>query len=209
MNGERRRWGLLGGSFDPIHVGHIKLAEAALTRLDLDRVLLVPAAQAPHKAGAVAAFADRVAMARVAAAAHPVLTVWEGEGERSGPSYTVDTVTQLMDEHPGVAWDLLVGADMLADLPGWHRAAELAGLVRIVAFARPGQDFDAAWRVCHEGLPGVDAVRLEIPTILASSSEIRRRLALGEAVSDLLDPSVLSHIESAGLYVGKTHGNQG
>ena len=67
MNGERRRWGLLGGSFDPIHVGHIKLAEAAVTRLDLDRVLLVPAAQAPHKAGAVAAFADRVAMARVAA----------------------------------------------------------------------------------------------------------------------------------------------
>jgi len=197
----KRRFGILGGSFDPIHLGHIAAALTAQAELGLERVLLIPAARAPHKGGSAAPFSDRVAMARAAAANHDVLTVWDGEGRRTGPSYTIDTVLRLRDEHPGVSWDLLVGADMLADLPRWRRAAELVRLVRIVGFARPGQDFEAAWRACHEGLPGVEAVRLEIPAIEASSSEIRRRLARGESVSGLLAPAVAGHIESAGLYV--------
>jgi len=187
------RYGILGGSFDPIHRGHVAAAEAVRARRGLDKVFVIPAADPPHKERCVAPFADRVAMARLAVAGRPGLEVLDLEGDRPGPSYTIDTVHALQATWPGAAFELLVGTDMLLDLPNWHRSAELQAEVEVVAFARPGlpRPEDA-----------VPCVWVEIPPVVASATEVRRRLAAGEDAAELLDPAVFTFIRRKGLYGG-------
>jgi nicotinate-nucleotide adenylyltransferase len=192
--------GLLGGSFDPIHLGHVAAAEAALRLRGLDRVLIVPAGQAPHKRPGAAPFEHRLAMARLAAKGRAGLEVLDLEGRRAGPSYTVDTLQELRRLHPGAALELLVGADMLLDLPGWHRAEEVVRLARVVAFGRPGAASDAARRTFEAAFGKGLHVWLAFEPLEASSTEIRRRLRAGEPVTGLLDPAVEGYIRSHGLY---------
>ena len=195
------RWGLLGGSFDPIHAGHIHAAETALRIRGLAKVLLIPAASPPHKQdGCQASFDQRVAMAQLAVAGHPGLEVASLEGERSGPSYTVDTVEVILERHPGVELDLLVGADMLADLPGWHRAADLVELVTVVAFERPGEELDdAVARFAAEfGRDGLVLVALD--PVDTSATELRRALASGADLGPELSPEVHRYIRVKRLY---------
>lgn len=186
------RLGILGGSFDPIHLGHVAAAETLRDRRRLERVFLIPAASPPHKRdGCVAPFPDRVAMVRLATAGREGLAVLDLEGYRPGPSYTIDTVAELQGAYPGADLELLVGADMLADLPNWHRTAELQALVAVVGFARPGTP--------RPGLKGAHDW-VEIPPIAVSATEVRRRLAAGEDATELLDPAVFTYIRRKSLY---------
>jgi nicotinate-nucleotide adenylyltransferase len=195
------RLGIYGGSFDPIHRGHVAAAEAARRARSLGRVMLLPAGAPPHKKkGCVAAFEHRLEMARLAAAGREGLEVQELEGQRKGPSYTVDTVEELRAQHPAGEFELLVGADMLEDLPGWRRVEDLLTMVRVVAFARPGADSERAQATFRDQYGPGSFLWLEVPPFPASSSEIRRRLAGGEDVEDWLDPAVAAYISEHGIY---------
>ncbi|MCI0546690.1 MAG: nicotinate-nucleotide adenylyltransferase [Candidatus Rokubacteria bacterium] len=192
--------GVLGGSFDPIHLGHVAAAEAALRLRRLDRVLLVPAGLAPHKAAGAASFEHRLAMAKLAAEGRPGLEVLDLEGRRPGPSYTVDTLRELRRLDPGAALELLVGADMLLDLPRWKRAEEVVRAAQVVAFGRPGAASEGARRAFDEAFGPGSHVWLDFSPMDASSTAIRRRLMAGEAVQGLLDPAVEAYLRRHGLY---------
>jgi nicotinate-nucleotide adenylyltransferase len=185
------RLGVLGGSFDPVHRGHLVFAEAARDRLRLDRVLLVVAAGQPLKPGGPAAPGeDRYAMVRLAVRGRPGLEASDLELGRPPPSFTVDTLRAIRRASaPGTEIVLLLGADALADFPRWRESAEVRRLAAVVACPRPGFPPPA----------GVDGV-LEAETPEVSSSEVRRRLAAGEPVGDLLPEDVLAYIRERRLY---------
>ncbi|MHC4973022.1 MAG: nicotinate-nucleotide adenylyltransferase [Planctomycetota bacterium] len=198
------RLGIYGGSFDPIHRGHIAAAQAARRARSLGSVLLLPAGAPPHKKkGCVAPFADRLEMARLAVAGCEGLEVLELEGQRKGPSFTVDTVEELRAQHPAGEFELMVGADMLEDLPGWRRAEDLLTMVRVVAFARPGADSEQAQATFRAQYGPGSFLWLEVPPFPAASSEIRRRLACGEDTEDWLEPAVEAYIREHGLYTNE------
>ena len=198
--------GLLGGSFDPVHVGHLVLAEEAWQQLGLERVLLVPSHVPPHKIGlAMAAAADRLRMVELAVADHPVLEASAIELRRQGPSYSLDTVRGLLAEHPN-EWDVhfLIGADTLPELPTWYHVAELAALCRFVVANRPGQPLDR-FEVLRPALSAeqVAAIRrgcIEIPPMGVSSTEIRRRVREGLSIRTLVPEPVRRYILEHGLY---------
>jgi nicotinate-nucleotide adenylyltransferase len=192
--------GGLGGSFDPVHLGHVAAAEAVLRLRRLEGVFLVPAGLAPHKAPGAAPFEDRLAMARLAAKGHPGLLVLDLEGRRPGPSYTVDTLAELRRACPGAGFELLVGADMLLDLPTWHRAEEVVRAVQVIAFGRPGSASEAARKAFDAAFGPGRHVWLDFEPLAVSSTDVRRRLAVGEPVTGLLDPAVEAFIRARGLY---------
>jgi nicotinate-nucleotide adenylyltransferase len=185
------RIGVLGGSFDPVHLGHLALAEAARDRLRLDRVLLVVAAGQPLKAGGAAAPAeDRYAMVRLAVRGRPGLEASDLEFLRPAPSYTVDTLRELRRGLPaGAEVFLVLGADALADLPRWREAGEVRRLASVVGCGRPGSPPPA----------GADSL-LEVATPDISSTEVRRRAAAGEGLEGLVPDDVAAYIRERGLY---------
>ncbi len=191
--------GILGGSFDPIHVGHLAIARAALSAVD--RVAFVVAADPPHKSGCVADFGDRVAMARLAADDEPRFEVWDIEGRREGPSYTFYTVTELSRERPQDRFALLIGADMLADLPTWHRAKELLKHVDVITFERPGFDAKHAHGAYREAFGPPEPDRIEVAPMPISSTEIRRRRAAGEPLEGWVTPATEGYIRERKLYL--------
>jgi len=193
-------YGILGGSFDPIHLGHIKAAETARERRNLSAVLLIPAAFAPHKRPCEASFADRVEMVRLAVRGRPGFEVLDLEGARPGPSFTFDTVEELRRTRPGAAFELLVGTDMLSDLSRWHRARELVERVQVVGFGRPGAPAEDARRAFEGAFGAGRHAWLDLEPVAVSSTEVRRRLAAGEPVRGLVDPAVEAYIRDRGLY---------
>lgn len=188
------RIGLYGGSFDPVHVGHLLVAHAALEELSLDRLSFIPAAQSPFKPGTFPAPAPvRTRMLRVALAGEPRFQVDELELRRGGVSYTVDTVRVLEQRHPGAELFWLIGADHVPTLPKWREADSLARLVTFVVIPRPGEP-DASlpepWRL----------VQLRGWPLKVSSSEIRHRVAAGKKVGQLVPAGVAEIILGEGLY---------
>ncbi len=185
------RVGILGGSFDPVHLGHLALAEAARDRLRLDRVLLVVAAGQPLKAGgARAAAEDRYAMVRLAVRGRRGLEASDIELHRPPPSYTVDTLRELRRTLPKEAALILVlGADALVDLPRWRETAEVRRLARIAGCGRPGNPPPA----------GADEL-FEAATPDISSTEVRRRAAAGEPLDGLVPEDVAAYIAERRLY---------
>ena len=198
-----RRLGVLGGSFDPPHAGHLHVARAALGAFELDHVVFVPAARPPHKpAGLVAAGQTRLEMVRLLIQGQADLSVWAGELERPGPSYTVDTLLALGELAPASELFWLLGADSLETLSGWHRVEELLALARPVVVARAdaegapgdlGELSEAARRRLDEGW-------LALPPVAASSSELRRRLATGQDPGPELPPALREYIDRRGIY---------
>jgi nicotinate-nucleotide adenylyltransferase len=197
---------LFGGSFDPVHSGHLQVGSAAGRALAADRVSLVPAADAPHKRGAAVASAqDRLAMCRLAAATDALFDVLDVEVRRGGVSYTIDTVAELAaGPCRGDHLLLLLGQDSLADLPKWHRARELAALLPIAVVPRPGAtappwtELEAAL-----GAQSTDAIRrlwLRVPQSKVSSREVRRRVAEGKSIRCWVPDPVADYIEERGLY---------
>src|SRR5438874_9802 len=170
-----------GGSFNPIHNGHLRCADAVARMAGYDRVLLIPSAQPPHKPDAqdLAAASDRLAMCRLAAAATPRFDVSDIETRRAGPSYTIDTAQELREQGiTPIHW--LIGADMLLYLPKWHRAHDLLRWVHFVVMARPGWPID--WDALPESYQHLKENVVIAPQIDISATDIRRRVRAGEAI---------------------------
>jgi nicotinate-nucleotide adenylyltransferase len=202
--------GILGGSFNPPHRGHLALARDAREELGLERVLLMPLHTPPHKPGGEdPGPAHRLAMSRLAAEGQPGVEASALEIERGGPSYTADTLSEIHAGDPHDELTFIVGADTALTMPGWRRPETVLALARLAVASRPGSDggqvLDALARIpmaAVSGAPHVqpDVVFLSMGPIEASSSLARERLASGEDVSDLLDPAVERYIVEHGLY---------
>ena len=197
--------GLLGGTFDPFHLGHLGLARAARDQLGLEWVLVVPAAQPPHKPGRPISPAPlRLAMVVAGIAGERRLEASRIEIDRPGPSYTVDTVAELLAASPsGAPADVVVilSAESFAGLSSWHEPERLVALARFAVAPRAGHpDPDLDELVAR--LPGLaDRVdRLDLPPIAVSASEIRRRAAVGASLDGLVPPAVATLIRDNGLY---------
>ena len=208
----RERVGLLGGTFDPIHVGHLALARAAIVALRLDRVVLLPTGQPWQKPGLTTAGADRLEMARRAIAGDARLSVDDLELRRPGRTYTIDTLAQLRAAHgaqPLLAW--VMGSDQLRNLPSWRRWRELFDHAHLAVTQRE--------RVPLSGLPdevealvaerGADAlpdapagsiVFFRMPPVPVSATAIRAQLASKQRPDGLVPPSVLDYIDQHHLY---------
>ena len=188
-----------GGSFNPIHNGHLRCADAVAARAGYDRVLLIPSAQPPHKPDApdLAPAEDRLTMSRLAAAATPGFDVSDLETRRGGPSYTIDTAQQLRDQgiNP-VHW--LIGSDMLLYLPKWHRWQDLLKQVHFVVMARPGWPID--WHALPPEIQPLKDNLVEAPLIDITASDIRRRVAKAQPIDHLVPPPVARYIEEHHLY---------
>jgi len=193
-----------GGTFNPIHNGHVVCAQAVATRAGYDRVLLIPAAQPPHKSTAELAPAnDRLAMCRLAVEGNELFDVSDIETRRQGPSYTLETAQQLLKQGDDsqspphqISW--LIGADMLMYLPKWHRALELVNIVNFVVMARPG------WTMDFDALPSefrhLKSHVVQAPQIDISASDIRRRVGAGEAIDAMVPGEVAKYIADHQLY---------
>jgi len=199
------RIGVFGGTFDPVHLGHLRLAESCQQQARLDETWFVPAYRQPHKPeGPAASGADRAAMLRLATGGAPGQVVWTGEIERGGVSYTVDTLREIAEREPGAELFFLMGADSLADLPHWREAwaiCELAVPLVVRRAGRPEPDFEAlAGLVSPARLAEFRAAQVEMPETPISSSEIRRLIAEGVAWQKLVPEAVAAYIEERGLY---------
>lgn len=190
------RIGLMGGSFDPVHLGHTGVAGAVARALGLERVLLVPAAQAPLRASPVrASDAHRLAMLRLAIASDELLDVSEIELRRGGVSYTVDTLRALRAERPGDDFVWILGEDQLARLPQWAEPEALAASTEFAVYGRPG-----CVRAEPPAIPGLRVARVEGPQWPVSSTEVRARLASGASLAGLVADKVIEYIRENGLY---------
>jgi nicotinate-nucleotide adenylyltransferase len=199
------RTGILGGSFDPVHYGHLAIAEEARVALRLERVLLVPAGRQPLKSrGHAASPSMRYEMARLACQTNDALEVSAIELERPGPSYTVTTLEALGAALGGELF-FIVGADALSDLPLWRDAARIVDLARIVAIARPGFSPDlsrlaSVLPALHGRLTLLDGPRLDI-----SSTVLRERVASGRPIRYQTPDMVVDYIAAHGLYRAEEH----
>jgi nicotinate-nucleotide adenylyltransferase len=182
------RIGLFGGSFDPIHIGHLILAREAKEELGLDRVIFIPAAISPHKLHRVPAPAEaRLEMVRLAVEGEPGFEVDDCEIGREGPSFSIDTVRLLRERHPGDEFFYFIGEDNIAKLHTWREIDELRRLVQFVVLAR-----DAEAEACE--FPRVSR------QIAVSSTEVRKRVAQGQSIRYLLPHRASEVIYQQGLY---------
>ncbi|HET6368335.1 MAG TPA: nicotinate-nucleotide adenylyltransferase [Pseudomonadales bacterium] len=201
---------MFGGSFNPIHFGHLLVADDIAETLGLDRVLFVPAAVPPHKpVSELAPAVHRFAMTRLAVAEHPRFEVSDVELRRSGPSYTVDTLEALA---PRGELHLIIGSETFLDLLSWHEPRRLPGLARLVVVPRSGNAFDptapAAQKVLTElalgpfTRPGEDgrAVLTEAASLPISGSDLRRRARTGRSLAYRMPAAVVAYIREHGLY---------
>ena len=188
-----------GGSFNPIHHGHLISARAAAEAAGFGRVALIPSGQPPHKPGHVtlAAPEHRLAMCRVAVEGDPLFTVEDLELQRSGLSYTVETARELKKRGwPQVHW--LVGADMLMSLPAWHEPLQLLREVHFVVVARPGWSFQ--WDTLPEAYRHLRNNVVPAPLLEISGSLLRSRVAAGKPISYFTPPAVCRYIRDHHLY---------
>lgn len=199
------RLALFGGSFDPVHRGHLHAAEAARGAFRLDSVVLMPAARSPHKAeGPATPGAVRARLIEIAIRGRPGLEVSSMELERGGPSYTIDTVRALLAARRPRELFLLLGTDNLPGLPEWRAVGELLSLARPIVVHRGGDARAAlralAGRLAPEHLEALGRGLLLLPPVEISATELRARLARGEDPGEDLPPGVLDEIRARGLY---------
>jgi nicotinate-nucleotide adenylyltransferase len=193
--------GVLGGTFNPPHAGHLACARAARAALGLDVVLLVTALRPPHKEVASDPGAEvRFELCRAAVLGEPGLEVSRAELERPGPSYTVDTLRAMHSDRPGAELTLIVGGDMAADLPSWREPAAVLELAQLAVAERAGSARELiAERLAPLGAP--DRVTyLDMPRVDVSSSLVRERVARGESIDGLVPDAVVRLIAERGLY---------
>jgi nicotinate-nucleotide adenylyltransferase len=198
-----RRVGIFGGTFDPIHFGHLVVAENCWAQLGLDEVLFVPAGSPPHKGGKVISGADdRVAMVERAIADNDHFRLSRVDVDRPGVSYSVDTVRLLQAQlGPETQLFFIIGGDSLGDLPTWRDPSRLVELCQIVAVNRPGYPRFAPERL-EPAIPraGQRIRHLVVPELNIAASEIRRRVAAGEPIRYMVPEAVRCYIEERGLY---------
>jgi nicotinate-nucleotide adenylyltransferase len=203
VSGPRLALGLMGGTFDPIHFGHLVAAEAVRHQLSLDRVIFIPAGSPPHKRGRQVSDAPhRLLMAVLATVTNPYFEVSRIEVDRPGPSYTADTVAHFraeLGEEPELYF--ITGLDAVREILSWHDHRRFLSLCRVVAVTRPGyrrgelQDLE---RVLADTQGSLEVI--EVPALAISSSDIRRRVEAGAPIKYLVPEAVEHYILKSGLY---------
>lgn len=204
--GRTYRLGIMGGTFDPIHYGHLVCAEQAAGDLGLDVVLFLPAGSPAFKQDRhVTRAEDRYAMTVLATADNPHFFVSRLEVDRTGVTYTVDTLELLREHYPAnVELYFITGADAIIDILTWHDAERIARLAKLVGATRPGYDLATARsRIAGSGI-GFEVHYLEVPALAISSSYLRRRVAAGQSLRYLTPDSVIGLLEKRCLY-GRAH----
>ncbi|MDQ3962779.1 MAG: nicotinate-nucleotide adenylyltransferase [Actinomycetota bacterium] len=195
-----QRMGVIGGTFDPIHIGHLVAASEALNAFSLDRVMFVPAGR-PWQKSTHADPEDRFMMTTLAAAPHQRFSVSRIELDRRGPTYTVDTLASLKDFFNAQMF-FIAGADTVAELGTWHNVEALGDLTELIAVTRPGFSLDTS-----DMAPGWPKVHtMDIPALDVSSTMIRARVADGKPIDYLVPVEVARYISRLGLYVGGPRG---
>lgn len=199
------RIGIFGGTFDPIHLGHLVLAEQCREQAALDQVLFVPAARPPHKLGReVTPFAQRVEMLALASAGHSAFRIDELEKNRPGPSFTADTLEQIHQRLPSAELFLVLGSDSLSDLPHWHGPQRIAALATLLVWGRAGSPVPGAEKIWADMRlpPDVSLRQQSISTVLIdiSSRDLRRRAAEGKSLRYLVPRPVEIYIQEKHLY---------
>ncbi|MGQ9585264.1 MAG: nicotinate-nucleotide adenylyltransferase [Anaerolineae bacterium] len=206
--GRPTRIGLIGGTFDPIHIGHLVLAEEARAQAQLDRVLFVPAGQPPHKMGHfITPVEHRLRMVEIAIASNPAFGISRLDMDRPGPHYSVDMVRLFQEQSsPEVEVFFVVGADSLQEMPTWKNPAGLLSLCRVLALSRPGHEPDME-RLIRE-LPEMEAnvQVLKMPLVGISASGLRERVRKGQTIRYLVPDGVREYIYTHGLYIGEVVG---
>ena len=192
------RIGILGGTFDPIHLGHLRAAETAREGLALDLVAFVPSGKPPHRRSPISSARDRFTMACLASAGHPQFVTWDTELRRSGPSYMVDTLATLGDEHPGDELVLVVGGDTWPEMIGWKDPERLFGLAEVAVVDRPGHTPADSFAAPFPSARGV--VRVEGVALPISATGVRELVHRGESPRFLVPGSVADYIAKRSLY---------
>lgn len=186
-----KKVGILGGTFNPPHIGHLIIANEVLDALELDEVRFMPNHVPPHKEKSEEVTdLDRLSMLKHAVAGHSCFYIEDIEIERKGTSYTYDTIKQLKELEPDSEFYFIIGADMIEYLPNWHRIDELVGMVHFVGVKRPGYNEETEYPI----------TMVQVPQMFISSSLIRRKLRTGKTVKYLLADSVVEYIKGNGLY---------
>lgn len=193
----------MGGTFDPIHYGHLVTAEGARYEFSLEKVIFVPAGLPPHKPGKkISEPRHRYAMTGVAVSSNLFFQVSDLEVERPGPSYTIDTVSQVKELYPGKEIFFITGADAVLEILSWKNFELLLGCCRIITATRPGYRLEGIWGKL-EGVPAdlkKNIIPMEVPALAISSTEIRTRVLEGRPIKYLLPESVEEYIEKHLLY---------
>lgn len=204
--GERARVGVMGGTFDPIHVGHLAIADAARDRLGLSRVLFLPAGIPPHKPGqVVASISDRVAMVELAIRGRSGMALSRVDVDRPGPSYTAESLVRIGDAERDAGRDvdlvLVMSAETLAGLPAWRHPDRVLDAARIAVVPRGGWPApDPDWLVDAFGGRADRVITIDGPALTVSSTLIRERIAAGRSIRGLVPPAVARYIADHGLY---------
>ena len=188
-----KKIGILGGTFDPPHIGHLIIAEEVREHLELDEVRLLPNNTPPHKTKTSTSNQERLDMLTLAVETNPCLTIDTIEWERTGPSYTIDTIKLLKEREVDVEIYFIIGADMIEYLPKWKQIDELSQLVQFIGVKRPGYSTETSYPV----------TLVEIPEIAISSSWIRKKINNGKTIKYLVPDAVKPYIEENRLYGSK------
>ena len=195
------RIGVFGGTFDPIHMGHLIVAEDARAALELDKVLFIPAGQPWFKSyRQITEAHHRLAMVRLAVEDNPDFDVSDIEIKRSGPSYTVDTLAELREQYIDAELIVILGVDALREIDRWHQPRKLFELASVAGMARPGASVNLS--VLHAAIPGSSSrIRLiDSALIDISGTDIRRRVAAGQSVRYRVPAAVERYVREQGLY---------
>lgn len=196
------RLGILGGTFDPVHLGHLAAAEAAVDCAELDQVVFVPTGTPPHRPPATASAEQRLEMCRLATAGDPRFTVSNIELKRTGPSYTLDTLLALRGENPHAELFLVLGWDAASQLRSWYRPDEVLALAPVVIVTRPGRSAPAVADVKTAGIDPDRVILCPRATPSISGSELRRDLMAERSVSGRVPEAVERYIASNHIYRG-------
>lgn len=192
---EKRRIAFFGGTFDPIHAGHLEMARSAQEELGLHRVYFVPASRNPFKEdGPQVSDEDRVEMINLAIAGHPRFSIWEGELDREGPSYTLESIRYIERVYPNSHLFWIIGYDQLGGLANWYGIGQLVFKVGFILVARPGYPME--W----PGIPGLTLYPVRNRLLDISATDIRRKLQAGLPLSGEVPAAVEAHIREKGLY---------
>ncbi len=205
MNAPLQRIGLFGGAFDPPHDAHVALARAAIDELRLDRLHIAPTGDAWHKARPLSPAADRLAMCRLAFADVPKVWVDDRELLRDGPTYTIDTLTELRAQYPGATLFLQIGADQAAAFHTWRRVDDILRIATVSIAVRASVSSAEGQFDPEDPLPGLrpDPARVRIlglPAMPHSATDVRRRVAAGQPIGHLVAPAVAGYIAKHHLY---------
>lgn len=206
MESTPRRIGVMGGTFDPIHHGHLVAASEVQSWFDLDEVVFVPTGAPWQKSGrSVSPAEHRYLMTVIATASNPRFTVSRVDIDREGPTYTIDTLADLAVVYPGDELYFITGADALADIFTWREASRLFELAQFVGCTRPGYELDPS---ALEGIPSERVTVLEIPALTISSTDCRKRAGQGEPIWYLVPDGVVQYVAKHDLY-RSTHSSEG